>query len=71
MRAGQDFAEVGRLVLPVLMAAGLQFHGAVKRPGAGSTAPEGAVAAGTRRREGRLRDREPWYCPGSGLYGGW
>ena len=60
LRAGQDFTDIGWLVLPDLMAAGLQFHGAVKRPVAGSAAPGSDAAAGKRRRESRLRDREPW-----------
>ena len=60
LRAGQSFGEVGWLVLPRLMAAGVQFHGAAKRPGAVSTAPVEAAPAGKRRKEGRLRDREPW-----------
>jgi hypothetical protein len=58
LRVGQSFGEVGWVVLPRLMAAGVQFHGAVKRPGAVGTAP--AAAAGKRRKGGRLRDREPW-----------
>ena len=60
LRAGQSFGEVGWLVLPRLMAAGVQFHGAVKRPGAESPVPVGPAAAGKRRKDGRLRDRELW-----------
>ena len=60
LRAGLDFSEIGWLVLPDLMAAGLQFHGAMKRPATGSTAPKSEAAAGKRRKEDRLREREPW-----------
>ena len=38
LRVGSDFSEIAWLVLPGLMAAGVQFHGAFKRPGAGSPA---------------------------------
>ena len=60
LRVGLDFSEITWLVLPGLMAAGMQFHGAFKRPGASSPVLGGASAASSRRKHGRLRDKEPW-----------
>ena len=60
LRVGLDFSKISWLVLPGLMAAGMQFHGAFKRSGASSPEVGGASAAGSRRKRGRLRDKEPW-----------
>ena len=60
LRVGLDFSEIAWLVLPGLMAAGMQFHGAFKRSGASSPDVGGASAASSRRKHGRLRDKEPW-----------